>query len=218
MSFLKSKSARVLSLVLALQAVVLYAAIARKEVTPAIEPLGEFPKTSGAWSTVQEVPIEAEVQEVLKADDTLNRVYANRAAGLEANLFVAFFKTQRTGQSPHSPKNCLPGSGWEPVTTGLVTIPASGRSAPIVANRYVAAHGDEKAVVIYWYQSHDRIIASEYWAKFWLVMDSIRYHRSDTSLIKVVVPVANNDVDTATRIGIDFVETLLPDLSKRLPV
>ena len=218
MSFLKSKSARVLSLVLALQAVVLYAAIARKEVTPAIEPLGEFPKTSGAWSTVQEVPIEAEVQEVLKADDTLNRVYANRTAGVEANLFIAFFKTQRTGQSPHSPKNCLPGSGWEPVTTGLVTIPASGRSAPIVANRYVAAHGDEKAVVIYWYQSHDRIIASEYSAKFWLVMDSIRYHRSDTSLIKVVVPVVNNDADTATRIGIDFVETLLPDLSKRLPV
>ena len=218
MSFLKSKSARVLSLVLALQAVVLYAAFARKEVTPAIEPLGEFPKTSGAWSTVQEVPIEAEVQEVLKADDTLNRVYANRTAGVEANLFIAFFKTQRTGQSPHSPKNCLPGSGWEPVTTGLVTIPASGRSAPIVANRYVAAHGDEKAVVIYWYQSHDRIIASEYWAKFWLVMDSIRYHRSDTSLIKVVVPVVNNDADTATRIGIDFVETLLPDLSKRLPV
>jgi EpsI family protein len=218
MSFLKSKSARVLSLVLALQAVVLYAAISRKEITPAIEPLGEFPKTSGAWGTVQEVPIEAEVQEVLKADDTLNRVYADRTAGVEANLFIAFFKTQRTGQSPHSPKNCLPGSGWEPVTTGLVTIPASGRSAPIVANRYVAAHGDEKAVVIYWYQSHDRIIASEYWAKFWLVMDSIRYHRSDTSLIKVVVPVVNNDADTATRIGIDFVETLLPDLSKRLPV
>jgi EpsI family protein len=218
MSFLKSKFARVLSLVLALQAVVLYAAISRKEITPSIEPLAGFPKTVGAWSTVHDVPIEAEVQEVLKADDTLNRVYANRAVGVEANLFVAFFKTQRTGQSPHSPKNCLPGSGWEPVTTGLVTIPASGRPAPIIANRYVAAHGDERAVVVYWYQSHDRIIASEYSAKLWLVIDSIRYHRSDTSLIKVVVPVTNNDVDTATSIGTDFVQTLLPDLSKRLPL
>jgi EpsI family protein len=218
MNFLNSKFARVLSLILALQAVVLYAAISRKEIVPAIQPLAEFPKTVGAWSTVQDIPIEAEVQDVLKADDTLNRVYANRAAGVEANLFIAFFKTQRTGQSPHSPKNCLPGSGWEPVTTGLVTIPAPGRSEPILANRYVAAHGDDKAVVIYWYQSHDRIIASEYSAKLWLVVDSIRYHRSDTSLVKVVVPVVNNDLDTATRIGVDFVQTLLPDLSRRLPL
>lgn len=218
MSFLNSKFARVLSLVLALQAVVLYAAISRKEIVPAIRPLAEFPKTISAWSTIQDVPIEPEVQEVLKADDTLNRVYANRAAGVEANLFIAFFQTQRTGQSPHSPKNCLPGSGWEPVTTGVVTIPAPGRSEPITANRYVAAHGDEKAVVIYWYQSHDRVIASEYSAKFWLVVDSIRYHRSDTSLVKVVVPVAHNDVDSATRIGADFVQALFPDLSTRLPL
>ena len=218
MSFLKSKFARVLSLVLGLQAVVLYAAISRKEIVPAIRPLAEFPKTISEWSTVQDVPIEPEVQEVLKADDTLNRVYANRAAGVEANLFIAFFQTQRAGQSPHSPKNCLPGSGWEPVTTGVVNIPAPGRSEPITANRYVAAHGDEKAVVIYWYQSHDRVIASEYSAKLWLVIDSIRYHRSDTSLVKVVVPVANNDVDSATRIGADFVQTLFPDLSTRLPL
>jgi len=216
---LENKVARVLSLVLAVQAVILYTAVSRAEIVPAIRPLTEFPTIAGPWRMVQDVPIEQEVQDVLKADDTLNRVYVNRAVGYESSLFIAFFKTQRTGQSPHSPKNCLPGSGWEPIQnqTGLVTIPIANRAEPITANRYVVSHGEEKAVVIYWYQSHNRIIASEYSAKLWLVADSIRYHRSDTSLVKIVVPVVNNDVRTATEVGTGFVQALFPDLSSRLP-
>jgi Protein of unknown function (DUF3485) len=119
--------------------------------------------------------------------------------------------------TPHSPKNCLPGNGWQPVETGLISISAPGRADPIVANRYVASHGDEKAVVIYWYQSHRRIVASEYAAKFWLVADSIRYHRSDTALVKVVVPVVEEHTDSATSIGVNFVRAFFPELARRLP-
>jgi EpsI family protein len=166
---------------------------------------------------VRDVAIDKDVQDILKADDTLNRIYVNPANRVEADLFIAFFKTQRTGQSPHSPKNCLPGSGWEPTKTGLVSIPVPGLAEPILANRYVVSHGDEKAVVIYWYQSHQRIIASEYAAKFWLVADSIRYHRSDTALVKLVLPIPNNDADAATAIGINLVQAVFPDLQKQLP-
>lgn len=218
MNFLSSKHARILTAVFALQAVILYAVVSRTEVVPFVRPLFDFPSQFGGWHAVKDIPIDAETQEILKADDTLNRIYVNPSFGVESNLFIAFFKTQRTGQSPHSPKNCLPGSGWEPVETGLVSIQAPGRSDPIVANRYVAAHGDEKAVVIYWYQSHSRIIASEYAARFWLIADSIRYHRSDTALIKVVVPVLNNQADQATNAGVDAVKALFPALENQLPL
>jgi EpsI family protein len=218
MNFLQNKFARILSVVLVVQAVVLYAAVSRSEIMPLIPPLAEFPNTFAGWRTVQEVPLEPEVQEVLKADDTLNRIYVHPGVGVETNLFVAFFRTQRTGQSPHSPKNCLPGSGWEPIQTGLVTIPVSGRAEPIVANRFVTTRGDERDVTIYWYQSHSRIIASEYTAKFWLVADSIRYRRSDTALVRIIVPVVNNDADAATTVGVRFVQSLFPDLSRQLPL
>jgi EpsI family protein len=164
----------------------------------------------------RDVPIDPEIQSVLRADDTLDRVYLNSSQTDAAYLFLAFFKTQRSGQVPHSPKNCLPGAGWEPVETGTQSIDISGRQ-PIVANRYVVQHGDEKSVVLYWYQSHNRAIASEYSAKFWLVVDAVRYRRSDTALVKVTVPVRDNNIAAATRTGVEFIQALFPHLLRRLP-
>ena len=81
----------------------------------------------------------------------------------------------------------------------------------------MVSHGDEKSVVLYWYQSQRRVIASEFSAKFWLVMDSIRYHRSDTALVRVTVPVGNNGEEAATQVGESFVQTLFPVLKGFLP-
>jgi EpsI family protein len=217
MRFLENKFARVLSIVLLAQAILLHTAVSRPEHVPAMRPLAQFPGAIAGWRAVQDVPIEPEVLDQLKADDTLNRLYLDPAGKTDIDLFIGFFKTQREGQSPHSPKNCLPGNGWEPVETGLVPIQVPGRAEPIVANRYVASHGNDKAVVIYWYQSHNRIVASEYSAKFWLIADSIRYHRSDTALVKVVAPVVSDDIEAATAKGISFVEAIFPDLLHRLP-
>jgi EpsI family protein len=98
-----------------------------------------------------------------------------------------------------------------------VSIDIAGRAEPIVSNRYVVARGDEKSVVLYWYQSRNRIIASEYSAKFWLIVDSIRYHRSDSSLVKIVVPVLNGDTGAATRLAIEFAQAVFPAISSQLP-
>ena len=92
-----------------------------------------------------------------------------------------------------------------------------GRERPIDINRFLTARGDEKSVMLYWYQSHDRVIAGEFAAKFWLIADSIRYHRSDTSLVKVVVPVRDNDADTATRLAVEFVKVVFAPLTRQLP-
>ena len=217
MSFLKNKYARVLTAVLLVQATAFYATALRDEDVPVVQPLSGFPAVVNGWQLKQDVKIEREVLDILKADDTLNRVYINPAQTAAGYLFIALFKTQRYGQTPHSPKNCLPGSGWEPLESAPVSIPIAGRAEPIVSNRYVVARGDEKSVVLYWYQSRNRIIASEYSAKFWLIMDSIRYHRSDSALVKIVVPVSNGDTDAATRIALEFAEAMFPTISRQLP-
>ena len=216
MSWIRNKYVRILTLVLALQATLFYAA-SRGESVPAGPPLDLFPAQLGNWREVQNYPVEQEIRDQLKADDLLNRLYGDPESHAGAGLFVAYFKTQRTGQSPHSPKNCLPGSGWEPEATGFLEVAVDGQPQPIRINRFVVSHGGEKSVVLYWYQSQRRVIASEFSAKFWLVMDSIRYHRSDTALVRVTVPVLNNDQEGATRLGVAFVQIVFPVLKGYLP-
>jgi len=215
-SWTRNKYAWILTLALVVQAALFYAG-SRGERVPANQPLDLFPAQLGSWYETQNYPVEQEIREQLRADDLLNRAYGNPESRAGAGLFVAYFKTQRTGQSPHSPKNCLPGSGWEPEATGFLDVAVEGQPKPIRINCYVVSHGDDKSVVLYWYQSPRRVIASEFAAKLWLVMDSIRYHRSDTALVRVTVQVANNDQDAATRIGVSFVRAVFPVLTGYLP-
>ena len=117
-SLLQSKFVYALTLVLVVQAVLFYNA-SHGEVTPLAAPLSAFPLQVGAWHQQQEGVVDQETRDILKADDILTRTYT--APEGAANLFVAYFKTQRQGQSPHSPKNCLPGSGWQQMETGVST-------------------------------------------------------------------------------------------------
>ena len=177
-------------------------------------PLREFPAQIDGWRLAEEHEIDPEVQRVLRADDTLSRTYVRSGSLVPVNLFVAFFRTQTSGAAPHSPKNCLPGSGYAPVDSGTMRIPA-GRAGEVEVNRYIVARGDARSVVLYWYQTPARIVASEFAAKFWLVADSIRYRRSDTSLVRIVVPMAGGaDADAEARA---FATAVLPVLSDFLP-
>jgi EpsI family protein len=216
MDALKGLPVRILALLLLTQAGVYYAVASRTEKVPQVAPLAEFPASFEGWRMAQEFPLEKEVAEVLRADDTLNRVYVNEARNQSGSLFVAFFKTQRYGQSPHSPKNCLPGSGWQPMEDSKLPVAVPGRDTPIVVNKYVIARGDQKSFVLYWYQSHKRVIAGEFAAKFWLVADAIRYGRSDTALVRVIVPIQGG-TEAAERAAVDFVAAAFQHVSARLP-
>jgi EpsI family protein len=213
LSFLKSTPARLVTVLLLLQAAVLYSSI-RPEAVPPSRPLAEMPRTLGSWELLEEGVVEPEVQEVLKADDLLNRYYGSGNQG--AGLFIAAFRSQRDGKAPHSPKNCLPGSGWTPLSSGEVTVDA-GVDAPITVNRYVIAHGEQRSLVFYWYQSRDRVVASEYEAKFWVVWDAVRLNRTDTALVRVIVPIQNRDEERASRTGMDFIRSFYSALIDHLP-
>jgi len=216
-TFLGNKYVRIVTAALVLQGIVFYSVALRAENTPPVSPLSVFPSSLGGWQMANDIGVDQETLDVLKADDTMNRVYLNPARSAAVYLFVAFFKTQRYGQAPHSPKNCLPGNGYEPIESGPILVAVPDRAEPVRINRYLTARGDEKSVTLYWYQSHDRIIANEFTAKFWLIADSIRYHRSDTSLVKIVVPVRGGDAEAATKTAVDFVKAVFSPLARQLP-
>ena len=215
-NFWRSKSVRVLSFVLIAQAVFFYG-FSRAEKIPPHKSLADFTLGQSDWKMNQELEMDKESLDVLKADDILSRFYVNPATGQSATLFVAYFATQRTGKAPHSPKNCLPGSGWVQARSGTVTIPIQGETAPITVNEYVISRGENESVVLYWYQSHNRVVASEYSAKIYTVTDSIRYNRSDTSLVRVVVGVRNGDRQQAIDTAVSFVKKFFEPLKEYLP-
>jgi len=224
LKFLNSRAARIVTLLLVVQAALLYSAVGRTELVPPGRPLEGMPTTLGSWQLVHTGVIEQEVLDVLKADDILNRTYctselpdcAKTGKGVGVNLFVAAFRTQRSGKAPHSPKNCLPGSGWVPLSSGELQIDVAP-NAPISANRYVVAYGSERDLVLYWYQSRDRTVASEYKAKFWVMADAIRLNRTDTALVRVIVPVMNRDEAHAQATATDFVKSFYSTLLTYLP-
>ncbi len=211
--FLRSSAAVAATAFIVLQGALIYTAI-RPEAIPPGRSLSQMPAMLGSWRLLQEGVVDADTQAILKADDLLNRYYGTGSAG--ANLFVAAFRSQRNGKAPHSPKNCLPGNGWTPLNSDEIAIDV-GRDAPIQVNRYVVAHGDERSLVLYWYQSRDRAIASEYTAKFWVVVDAMRLNRTDTALVRVVVPIVDRDEAAATRAATDFVRSFYGTLREYLP-
>src|SRR3974390_3461227 len=153
--WIKKPPVLIVSAILLLQTGLLYSSI-RPGVVPQGRPLAQVPEDLGGWRLLKVQPVDQEVQDILQADDLLNRVYARNDT--TASLFVAAFRAQRTGKAPQSPKNCLPGSGWEPLASGTAAVDA-GVGAPIEVNRYIISHGNERALVLYWYQSRDRVIA-----------------------------------------------------------
>jgi EpsI family protein len=212
----ESRSSRVLTVVLLAQAAIFYGS-SRKENTPPHKPLQEFSLTDSNWVVRQEVELDKGTLDVLKADDILSRVYQNKSTGRLATLFVAYFETQRTGKAPHSPKNCLPGSGWIPSQSEMIEIPISQEANTIRVNRYVVSRGQNESVVLYWYQARNRIIASEYSAKIFTVADAIRYNRTDTSLVRVVVGVNDGNTRGATETAVSFAQSFFGPLRLYLP-
>ena len=215
--FLKSPPVLAATGLIVLQGALIYSAI-RPEAIPAGRPLSQLPAKMGSWKLAEEGVVDADTQAALKADDLLNRYYTKKFARsvAGANLFVAAFRSQRNGKAPHSPKNCLPGTGWAPLNSSVIAVDV-GRAAPIQVNRYVVAHGEERSLVLYWYQSRDRTIASEYTAKFWVVVDAMRLNRTDTALVRVVVPIVDRYEEAADKSATDFVRSFYGTLREFLP-
>jgi EpsI family protein len=190
----------------------------RPEEVPPRAPLDRLSNQVGRWIGHEAPKFSDEVLAVLGADELVNRLYVAPREPPVA-LYVGYYQSQREGDTIHSPMNCLPGAGWLPVTNERAPIDVPGRAAPIVVNRIVIRKGPDRQVVLYWYQSNGRIVASEYWSKAYMVYDAVRRHRSDAAIIRVISPVLPDEDSTAAaeRRATEFVQALFPHLERHLP-
>jgi EpsI family protein len=195
----------VLAALLTVQGSAYFAVSRRTETIPESRPLAAFPARIGKWTVARQNIIEQDERDILRADDYLTRNYVG-VNGKQASLFVAYFRSQRAGQTPHSPKNCLPGSGWTWSVSDTIGVAIAGRAQPIEINRYVVSKGDQRAVVLYWYQSRDRVVAGETRAAFFTAWDALRYNHTDTELVRVVTPVAGD--------GVEFIQAFFSELRR----
>jgi EpsI family protein len=132
----------------------------------------------------ENLPLGPGVWSALRCDAYLSRIY--RKPAVEADLFIAYYAQQRSGESMHSPKHCLPGSGWEIWDYASTEVPVEGRSYRI--NKYSITHDNDRRLVLYWYQSKSRIIASEYLGKILLTRDSLLRNSTAGSIVRIIVP------------------------------
>ena len=207
----------ILAAALIASAAIFLQARGRNEIFPPRLPLQSFPTRLSNW-TGTDIAIQKDVLEVLGPGDFLLRVYQNPAEKQPfVDLFIAYFPSQRTGDTIHSPKHCLPGSGWLPVESSRVMLSLPGHSL-FPANRYVIAKGDSRQLVLYWYWAHDRGVASEYWAKFYLVADSMRMNRSDGALVRITTPLYSGETaEAAQQRLLPFAGDVAPLLDNYIP-
>jgi len=189
---------------------------ARPERLPPFQPLSGFPLQVGDWQGRDE-QIQEDVWKILGKGEFVQRRYWRSEGEPGVDLFLAFFPTQKTGSTVHSPQHCLPGAGWSPVEHGVTQLPLP-HGGTVVVNRYIVARAGDREVVLYWYLSHGRVIASEFWGKFYLVADAIRMNRTDGGLVRLATPLGMNEgVATAQQRAVSFAEMIFPKLDAYIP-
>ncbi len=187
------------------------------EVTALRQPLRSLPLTWGSWIGHEAPAFGPDILEQLGVDEYINRVYVDGERPL--SLYVGYYQSQREGHTIHSPQNCLPGAGWLPVRTSRLQLSVTGRTDPIAINRMLIQKGADRQVVLFWYQSHGRVVASDYLSKAYLVYDAVRHNRSDAAMVRVISPVVpGEDGDMAAeRLALSFVEAIFTQLDTFLP-
>ncbi|HET9400038.1 MAG TPA: EpsI family protein [Candidatus Acidoferrales bacterium] len=189
----------------------------RAEIVPAHKILADFPRELDG-RIAKEQQLSAEALAVLGPGDFMVRDYIDPAGvRYPVNLYIAYFQSQRTGDTIHSPKNCLPGAGWVPVQVDHVSLTGSD-GGPITVNRYVLGNGEQRLLALYWYQAHGRVVASEYSAKLYLVADAMRLNRTDGALVRILTPVERGEnIDAAQVRTTEFASTVIPSLDQYIP-
>ena len=133
--------------------------------------LGALPFVIGEWNGRDDRRLDREIEQALQADEYLLRTYVRGATAL--GLYVAYYATQRSGHTIHSPLNCLPGTGWTWLDRGRDRVAISSDGATIQVNRAIAERDADRLLLYYWYQSRGRVVDSDYENKFLLMRDAL---------------------------------------------
>jgi EpsI family protein len=185
------------------------------EAVPIRKPLDSFPARLGEWQSRRGTIFSTEILDKLRLKDYVMRDYGDEA-GRGVNLYIGYWDTQRKGASIHSPKNCLPGAGWEPVEASFLTIPLPAPHPPIIVNRYLIQKDRDQLLVFYWYQSQGQVIAGEVPARIEMVKSALFRNRTDGAIVRVMSPMYGNARETSDRL-VAYVQALYSVLGDYLP-
>ncbi len=159
--------------------------VRRQHVAPLPRPLREMP-VALAQTEGRDRDMTAQERQATAVTDYVFRTFGPDTA-TTFSLYVGYYQRQATGKSIHSPRNCLPGAGWQTVESGKAVLDVGG--APVTVNRYILANGPSQALVYYWYQGRGRVAHNEYTVKWDLLRDAIARGRSEEALVRIVVPI-----------------------------
>jgi len=189
----------------------------RVEAIPNRTPLLLFPSHVGSW-VGQRSAIESVYLDALKLDDYVMADY-RRPTQSPVNFYVAWYNSQRSGQSAHSPRSCLPGGGWhiDSLTqVPIATVVLNGKSLSV--NRVLISQGEHRQLTYYWFQQRGRAITSEYMVKWYLFWDALTRNRTDGALVRLIVPLAPNaNVEDADATLVEFLQGVATDLPLFIP-
>jgi EpsI family protein len=202
--------------VLAVGVIATTAGVHTQRVMPLRAPLATaIPGTLAGWAS-QDIEVSEEEQRVAGMDSYVMRVHepAEASATSWFTVYVGYYESQAQGNTIHSPKNCLPGGGWEPLTSQRQAIATP--LGEIMVNRYLIANGAAKSLVLYWYQGRGRVEANEYTVKWDLLRDQALLGRSDEALVRVIVPVSTTE-DAAYAQAEQVAKELVVHVDRALP-
>jgi EpsI family protein len=184
-----------------------------RENVPARESFEQFPEQIGVWKMYNTQTLDQRVLGLLAPDDYISRTYVN-AEGRPVFLFIAYYLSQRSGKTLHSPQNCLPGAGWEIVQRGRIELPGNAN-----INDFTIAKENERMLTYYWYQGRGRVEANEYWDKIYGVQDAVFKNRTDAALVRVMIDSSDKPaLENASRqVALDFINQLRPELARFIP-
>lgn len=131
-------------------------------------------------------------------------------------IYVGYYDQQTQGKTIHSPKNCLPGSGWEALQQTTTVIP--GPRGPATVNRYLLQNKQQRALVFYWYQGRGRVAANEYQVKWQLLRDAALRGRTEESLVRIVVWLNGETTEeAAATLAAQVAAELIPAVDRVMP-
>jgi EpsI family protein len=156
-----------------------------------VQPISAILDTVAGF-THSSIAVDTNSQRVAGMDEFVNRVYM-RDSVQEFGLYVGYYTYQTQGKSIHSPRNCLPGAGWEPVESATLPIASAPGIGSRSMNKYILANNGNYAAVYYWYQGRGRVESNEYTVKYNLMRDAALFGRTEEALVRLVIPMRTRD-------------------------
>jgi exosortase D (VPLPA-CTERM-specific) len=193
------------------------AIVEREESPPPRMSFVDFPMQLNRWHGVP-FALEKQYIDTLRFDDYVLADYRSDNER-PVNFYAAYYRSQKKGQSAHSPQSCLPGGGWEISFLQRVTLPLTPTPVrPLHVNRALIQKDDQKQIILYWFKQRDRILTDEYLVKLYLFWDAFSRGRTDGALVRIASLVGPGETEAAVdRRLFDFAALVEAQLIRYVP-